>query len=80
MHPLFAQRYEQLKKSKLETDARKNALQDSEASASDWRPGKPDGWAQVAKKMNEINEKFESSSGSGEAGSRWDTPDLAGNF
>jgi hypothetical protein len=80
MHPLFAQRYEQIKRSKLETDARKSALQDSDSSAADWRPGRPDGWAQVARKMNKINEEFESTSGSGEGGKDWTTPELAGNF
>jgi len=80
MHPLFAQRYEQIKRSKQETEARKTALQADDAAAADWRPGKPDGWARVAGKMNKINAEFESTSGSGEAGDRWDTPELAGNF
>jgi len=80
MHPLFAERYAQIKKSKEEALRRKAVLQGTIGSDVNWRPGQPDGWSTVAQEMNKINKEYGSSSGSGEQGDRWDTPDLGGNF
>ena len=72
---LFAQRYEQIVRSEKETSARKEIMQGKGIDPTGG-PGVEDGWQQMAKKMKEINDDYGSTSGSGEAGDRWDTPDL----
>ena len=78
VHPLFAQRYEQIMRGKKEQEARQQALQ--RPAPADWVEGSPDGWSRVAEEMHKINKEFGSSSGSGESGERWDTPELTGRF
>lgn len=78
VHPLIAQRYEQIMRGKQEQMARQKALQ--RPAPADWVPGQPDGWSKVAEEMHDINKKFGSSSGSGESGQNWDTPELTGRF
>jgi hypothetical protein len=72
---LYAERYRQIKRGKEETQARKELLQGKGIDPTGG-PGVQDGWQQMAKKMKEINEDYGSTSGSGESGDRWDTPDL----
>lgn len=80
VHPLIAERYQQIVRSRQETAQRKNVLQSSFKGMSSWSPGMPDGWTTVAREMNKINSEFGSTSGSGEAGKDWTTPDLRGGF
>ena len=80
VHPLIADRYQQIMRSRQETAQRKNVLQSSFKGMDSWSQGMPDGWAVVAKEMNRINSEFDSTSGSGEAGKDWTTPDLRGGF
>ena len=72
---LFAERYKQIARGQKETEARKSILQGKGIDPTGG-PGVKDGWQQMAERMEEINKEFGSSSGSGEAGDSWATPDL----
>lgn len=72
---LFAERYRQIARSRKETSARKEILQGKGIDPTGGKDIK-DGWQQLAARMNEINQEYESQSGSGEGGDSWTTPDL----
>ena len=71
----YAERYRQIKHGEMETEARKALLQGKGIDPTGG-PSVQDGWQQVAKGMEKINREYGSSSGSGEAGDSWSTPDL----
>ena len=73
-HPIIAERYEQIRRSEMETMQRKQVLQGQGVVSEGWTTGKPDGWQQTAKKMAEIDNEF------GSKGEGWDDPTLHRNF
>ena len=75
----YAERYRQIARSKTETQARKDILQGKGIDPSGG-PAQKDGWEQLADRMHEINSESGSSSGGGEAGDDWLTPDLHQRF
>jgi len=79
VHPIFAERYRQIQQSRNETTARKEVLK---GVGIDPTGGKRvlDGWQQTALEMERINREYGSSSGSGEGGDSWQTPELHGSF
>lgn len=67
-HPIIAERYEQIRRSKQETAERKSALSNY------------DSWRNVGRKMDKINREYGSTSGGGERGDSWLTPDVNQQF
>jgi hypothetical protein len=67
-HPLIAERYRQITDSKKGTQKRKELLSANKS------------WKQVAEGMHQINEEHGSTSGSGQSGDNWLTPDVYQEF
>ena len=75
----YAERYRQILAGRKETEARKAILSGKGIDPSGG-PEQKDGWEQLADEMHKINSESGSSSGGGEAGDNWLTPDLHQRF